>query len=365
MNASYQPLFVLTRGEVIESVHFGAAAVVDSSGELLAWLGDPQTVTYLRSSAKPFQALPFIERGGHRAFGLDAEEIALLCASHSGTDRHVEVVTRIQQKVGIQESHLQCGVHPPYDEATQRRLLLNGEQPTPNRHNCSGKHTGMLAHARLRDLPLDTYLDPTHPVQQDILKTFAEMCDLSPQEVALGTDGCSAPNFAVPLYNAALAYARLCDPRDLPTTRAEACRTITSAMTSHPEMVAGPGRFDTRLMEVGDGRIVVKSGAEGYLAMGLLPGVLGEGAPGIGIALKVSDGDLPRRGPGGTPRDRVRPAVALEMLRQLGALDAESLKKLAEFGPRRPVYNWRKLTVGESRPEFRLHVSEAGRAYVS
>ncbi len=356
VSMDYRPVFAMKRGEVLESLHFGAVAVVDASGTLLASLGDPQIVTFLRSSAKPFQALPFIERGGHRAFNLTAEEIALICASHSGTDRHVDVVTRIQRKVGLREENLQCGTHPPYDDATRQRLFLAGESPTPNRHNCSGKHTGMLAHARLRDLPLETYLDVAHPVQRDILQTFAGMCDLPPEDIAIGVDGCSAPNFAVPLYHAALAYARLCDPRRLPAARAEACRTIIASMTSHPEMVAGPGRFDTRLMEVGGGRVVAKSGAEGYLAMGLMPGTLNEDSPGVGIAIKISDGDHAVSEPGGRRRGRVRPAVALEVLRQLGALGDDCLEQLEEFGPRLPVYNWRMLTVGESYPLFHLHV---------
>ncbi len=147
---------------------------------------------------------------------------------------------------------------------------------------------------RMRGFPLENYLDINHPIQQDILTTFAEMCLLPVKEVELGTDGCSAPNFAVPLFNAALAMARLCDPRELSNERASACRKITSAMTTHPEMVSAYGEFDEQLMRVGEGRIVCKRGAEGYQIIGLLPGVLTPNSPGVGIALKVSDGDAPR-----------------------------------------------------------------------
>ena len=342
---SYLPIFEVLRGETVESIHFGAAVVVDSNGNLLAWIGDPHVTTFLRSTAKPFQALPFIERGGAQVFGLLPREIAILCASHSGTDLHVDVVRAVQEKAGLSEDDLQCGTHPPFDKDTAERLLRNGESPTPNRHNCSGKHTGMLAHAKMRGLPLQTYLDPDHPVQQDILQTFAEMCELPPEEVKIGTDGCSAPNFAVPLYNAALAYARLCDPKDLSETRATACKTITDAMTAHPEMISGYGRFDTRLMEVGEGKIIAKGGAEGYQGVGLMPGTLSPDSPGIGIVLKVSDGDAAKR---------VRPAVTLEILHRLGALNEGQMRELAEFGPLQSVYNWRKLTVGESRPIFTL-----------
>lgn len=341
---SYQPLFEITRGPIVESIHFGAFAVVDSHGNLLASAGDPRLVTFLRSSAKPFQALPFLEQGGAERFGLTPKEIALMCASHSGTDAHVAALREMQAKIGVQADDLQCGMHDPMHQPTRDAMLLRGEANTPLRHNCSGKHTGMLAHARLRGLPTATYLEFDHPVQQSILRAFAEMCNVPLEEVRLGIDGCSAPNFAIPLYNAAWGFARLCDPFDLSPQRAAACRTLTAAMTTHPEMVAGPDRFDTLLMQVASGRIVSKGGAEGYQALGILPGALAPDSPGIGIAIKISDGD---------PSDRARSGVALALLQSLGALHQSELAALAAFGPVRPLYNYRKLRVGESRP--RLH----------
>ncbi len=341
----YAPLLERTRGTTVESLHYGAAAVVDSTGKLLAWIGNPQLTTFLRSAAKPFQALPFIEEGGARAFNLLPHEIAQICASHSGTDLHAQTVDGILKKIGLNESHLQCGAHPPMDQATAERLIAEGKQPPPLRHNCSGKHSGMLAYAQMRSLPLDTYLERAHPIQQDILGSFAEMCEIAPEEIKLGTDGCSAPNFAIPLYNAALGYARLCDPRKLPTERAQACETITSAMMAHPEYVSGLGRFDTRLMQVGRGRFVVKGGAEGYQSLGILPNLTGTSLKGVGIALKISDGD---------PNGNVRAAVMIEILHQLGYLDETDLAELAAFAPVRTIYNWRNLKVGEARTIFKL-----------
>jgi L-asparaginase II len=210
----------------------------------------------------------------------------------------------------------------------------------------------MLAHAKMRGLPLDTYLSNDHPIQRDILACFAEMCGLSPQQVELGTDGCSAPNFAVPLFNAALAMARLCDPRGLREVRAAACRKITSAMTSHSEMVSNFGEFDCELMKVGAGRIVTKRGAEGFQILGVLPGVVGE--RGLGIAFKVTDGDASRMNEELQSSARVRPAVTLEILRQLGALDEGQLQALSGFGPKRVLKNHRELVTGESYPVFTL-----------
>jgi len=359
MTESYQPIFEVTRGRIVESIHFGAAAVVDSGGRLLAWLGDPKSLVFLRSSAKPFQALPFIERGGDQTFHLTSKEVALICGSHDGTDEHIEVLNGIQAKVGVQESDLLCGVHPLSHVLTVGAMRARGEAPTPNRHNCSGKHTGMLAAARMRGLPIADYVNPEHPVQKTILETLAELCSVPVEQVEVGIDGCSVPNFAIPLYNAALGFARLCDPRGLLAERATACRRITQSMMANPFMVAGPGRFDTRLMEVCSGHIVAKGGAEGYMILGILGGVLGAGSPGVGIAFKISDGDLTIRKANGETYNRVRPAVALEILRQMGYISKKELESLAaDFGPVKPVTNWRKLVVGEARPAFTLQRTE-------
>ena len=342
---SYKPIFELTRGESIESVHFGAFAVVDSDGTMIASYGDLNAASFLRSSAKPFQALPFIEAGGHERWDFTQKEIAILCASHSGTDEHFGVLSRLQAKIRVSEADLLCGVHAPGDKTTRLALERRSEHPTANRHNCSGKHTGMLAFARLTQTPIHDYINFNHPIQKQIQRTFSEMCDVALDEIALGVDGCSAPVFAIPLLKAAYGYARLCDPKDLDPERAAACQILTGAMMGQPEMVAGPGKFDTRLMDVCRGKIVSKGGSEGYQQIGIMPGALGEDSPGVGIALKISDGDS---------RSRVRPAVVLEILHQLKALDVDELQELHEFGPRLSVRNWRNLIVGESYPIIQL-----------
>jgi L-asparaginase II len=349
-----QPLFEITRGNIVESIHYGSIAVVDSNGRLISSYGDPKAVAFLRSSAKPFQALPFVERGGVEYFGFTPRELSISCASHEGSDLHVQTVEGIQKKIGVEESALQCGVHMPGDVEAFKSLIIHHRQPAPNQNNCSGKHTAMLAHAKMRGFPLENYLDINHPIQQEILASFAEMCQLVVKDVELGTDGCSAPNFAVPLYNAALAMARLCDPRELSNERATACRKITSAMTTHPEMVSAYGEFDEQLMRLGEGQIICKRGAEGYQIVGLLPGVLTPDSPGIGLALKVSDGDASRTSLDLVHSTRVRPAVTLEILHQLGALSSEQEQALASFGPVLPVKNHRGIITGQSRPIFEL-----------
>jgi L-asparaginase II len=349
-----QTLFEVTRGNIVESTHDGSIAVVDSNGKLISSSGDPQAVAFLRSSAKPFQVLPFVEGGGLEYFQFTPRELSISCASHEGSDMHVETVAGIQKKIGVQESDLQCGVHMPGDVEAFRSLIVHNKQPSPNQNNCSGKHTAMLAFAKMRGLPLENYLESSHPIQQDILTSFAEMCLLPAEEVELGIDGCSAPNFAVPLYHAALAMARLCDPRGLSEARASACRKITSAMTTYPEMISAYGEFDEQLMRVGEGKIVCKRGAEGYQIIGLLPDVLSSGSPGVGIALKVLDGDASRMSLDLVHSARVRPAVTLEILRQLGVLSSKQEQALALFGPVKPVKNHRGIVTGQSRPAFEL-----------
>lgn len=337
----YQGVVEVTRGRIVESIHYGAAAVVDSEGKLLASYGDPTAVSFMRSAAKPFQALPFIEMGGDEKFGFTNPEIGLICASHSGTDEHRDALLRLQAKIGITESDLLCGTHTPFHKPTADAMLLKGEVTTPNRHNCSGKHTGMLAHAKFRGLPLAKYLDLDSPVQQSILHTFSEMCGLPVENVELGIDGCSAPNFAVPLINAALGFARLSDPRGLGKNRAMACRKIFNGMTGAPMLVAGPGRFDTLFMETMHGSILTKTGAEGYQGFGI-PSL--NGKPGMGIAIKISDGDLD---------DRARGLVGLEILRQMGLVTSDDLSRLAAFYSKK-LTNWRKIEIGEIRPCFDL-----------
>ena len=163
------PLYELTRGELVESVHYGSIAISDNQGRLVGWYGDPHTRTFLRSSAKPFQALPFIEQNGQDYFDLSMGEVALICASHSGTDKHVSTIQSIQKKTGVSESELQCGVHPVFDGVTGEAMRERGEELTSNHHNCSGKHTGMLAFAHMQNWSSSDYLELDHNVQGKIL----------------------------------------------------------------------------------------------------------------------------------------------------------------------------------------------------
>jgi L-asparaginase II len=328
----------LIRGDVVESKHKISLAMVDVHGRRLLDFGETSKPVYLRSSAKPFQAMPFVEDGHAERLNFTPRQLSILCASHSGTDQHVEVVVEILKKVGLTEDYLRCGIQTPFDRDTAMELMRQGDEPGALRHNCSGKHAGMLSFAYSINADYERYLDRSSKVQQRILGVFAEMVGLPIEEIKVGLDGCSAPNFAVSLPAAALAYARLMDPSELEGPRASACKQIVSAMVSNPEMVAGAGRFDTELMRSVDGRLLSKGGAEGYQAIGIPGGHLVTGA-GAGITLKVHDGDHGKRAAG---------LVMLALLKLLGLLNESALASLSGFGER-TLNNFRKLPVGKIR----------------
>jgi L-asparaginase II len=333
----------VVRGEVTESWHFGALAAVLPGGRLVGRLGDPDLRTYIRSAAKPFQALPFVEAGGMEHFALEPADLALICASHGGRPEHVERVMRLLEKGDLEVSHLQCGAHWPFDDDTRRELRARGEQPTALHNNCSGKHVGMLLACRLFGEPVDNYLDPEHPLQQRILAALSELCGLPEAAVGVAVDGCGAPCYALPLAVAARAYAALAAPElvDVEPTRRQAMRTIVEAMTEAPEMVAGAGEFTTRLMQVTSGRILGKEGAEAFY------GVAVRGPAAMGIALKVADGG-----------ERARAGVVLEALRQLGSLAGAEMNQLDAFYGQ-DLVNRQGKVVGHIAPDLEIEAVEA------
>lgn len=337
--SGYEPLVELTRGGIVESIHLGALAAVDSDGILLAAFGNSDMVSFPRSSMKPFQALPLVENGGMEAFGLTDEELAIICASHAGTNEHVRVLKSIHQKVGLQLSDLQCGVHWPIDKETAFQMRLLGETPDSYRHNCSGKHSGMLTQAKLLEQSLDDYLTPVHLVQQNIRRAVSSMCGIHRDDMIFGVDGCSAPVYAMPLSSFAWAIARLVDPVNLDEERQIACQRITSAMIAYPEMVAGPGQLDSVLMQVMSGKVIAKGGAEGYQLIGVMPGAIAENSKGIGIAFKIADGD---------PSRRATQRIVVEMLTALGFEAEMASEVFASFN--QPILrNFRGIEIGNIR----------------
>src|SRR5262245_35772915 len=256
------PILVeLTRGSLPESRHRGAIAVADAKGALRFALGDVERPTFPRSALKPIQAVPLIESGAAETFMVSDEEIALACASHSGEPMHTSRVAAWQKRIGCSVADLACGPHRPIHEPTATAMIERGEKPTPLHNNCSGKHTGFMTLARQLGASVTGYQLVDHPAQRAVERTLKEMGGLS-GELAYGVDGCTVPNFAVPLKSLARAMAQFADPSSLSQTRRAACQRIFAAMTTYPELVGGTGRFCTAIIRENP-QIAVKTGAEG------------------------------------------------------------------------------------------------------
>jgi L-asparaginase II len=334
------------RGPIVESRHLGHLTAVDGSGGTIAALGSPETVTYVRSSGKPFQAIPVLSSGAADRFGFTEQEIAIACGSHSGEPMHVRTVRSMLQKIGLDESALKCGVHEPFSAEVARELARNQQPPNVLQNNCSGKHAAMLALARHVGAPTGSYDESTNPVQQAIAKTVAEFSDVPVDEIAIGVDGCGVPVFGIPVRAMALMYARLVSPLEkFDGQTREACARIVKAMVAFPEMVGGSkNRLDTELIKAAEGRMISKIGAEGVYTVGVLP--CEEWPEGLGLALKIEDGD----------DHRARPPAVIEALRQLNVLSENELFALAPYAPT-VITNRRGERVGEARAAFTLEIN--------
>lgn len=272
-----------TRGGIVESSHLCSVAAWRGGKPVLS-LGDAERPVFLRSAAKPFQAMAFVLSGAADRFGATEEELAVVCASHGAEEVHLAAVRSLQRKGGLDPAALGCGAHPPSCTGAAVALARSGGKPGVLHNNCSGKHTGMLLAALHRGEPLEGYLDPDHPLQVENRRNLALFAGVDPDTVVLGVDGCSAPNFAIPLRAQAAAFARLAEPdASIPPAHAAAARRIAGAMMDHPRLVAWEGAGDAALMGAAPGRFVSKLGAEGVQCVGV-PG------RGLGLAVKVEDG---------------------------------------------------------------------------
>jgi len=302
-----------TRGELTESVFRVSVAVVDATGRAVASAGDPALVTFWRSAAKPFQAMPLVADGGADRFGLGQEELALACASHSSEPVHLDVARAFLEKIGCAESDLACGPHAPIDPAVASRVTREGTALSPIWSNCSGKHAGMLGLARAHGWPTAGYERAGHPVQERILGEVARWADVPRDRIETAVDGCTTVCFALPLAAMALAYARFGVSDD------PSARRLREAMVAHPVLVAGTARLCTELGELTGGAVIAKVGAEGVYSAALP-------AAGLGVALKVESGEM-----------RATGAALLGVLRQLldryDAAAAATLAPLVRFDP--------------------------------
>jgi L-asparaginase II len=328
-------LVEVTRGGRVESRHSGAAVVVDAAGGVVFSVGDVGQAVYPRSAVKAILALPLVESGAADRLGLTEAEIALACSSHSGEAVHTAAAASMLRKAGRDVSALECGTHWPGNEAAARALARAGEEPTALHNNCSGKHSGFVCLACDRGDDPAGYVKPEHPTMREITASLAALTSQRLDESNMAVDGCSIPTFAVPLQSLALAFARLGAGVSLAPERAKAAARIRAAVAANPVMIAGTGRFGTRLMTLLGERVFVKSGAEGVYCAAI-PEL------GLGIAVKCDDG-------AGRAAEVATAALVAKFLPNNGAVMPELL---AMGTPE--LRNWNGILVGGIRASAAL-----------
>lgn len=312
------------RGDLIENRHTASLAIVNPAGKLIAFCGNPELPAHLRSSSKPFQAQALFQTNAVKHFGLTPKEIAVTCASHSGSPDHVATVGSYLHKIGLGPDDLACGAHMPFDKESMRILKETHQEPNFLHSNCSGKHSGMLAAAMTMGATPRGYERPTHPVQQINFRTIRDLAGVT--DVPFGIDGCSVPAFVLPLANAARMFAYLAQPDAAPTQYQSGLETTYQAMRAHPDMVSGIGGMDTVLMgTLSD--FASKGGADGYYGLALRNTQWGP----LGVTIKVESGSSDARDP-----------LVIKLLEMLGVLSPDE-----PMPWRRPlVRNVRRLEVG-------------------
>ncbi len=305
-----------TRGGYIEDIHRGDVVAVDITGKIVDAIGDAQRAMYWRSAAKPFQALQFVEQGGLEKYGITQKELALLVSSHSGEPMHVELVKGILAKIGLTADALDCGPARPMNCKAANALIENHEKPQAVHNPCSGKHSQILALCQMMGLDIAGYTNPEHEVEKVIRAHVAMAARIPDEKLKIGIDGCGVPVFYLPLYNMALAYARLAIPEKAEWGAYEnAALTIRNAMRAYPEILAGTGRIDTVVSKITKGRIIAKIGANAVYC-------LSDMKNGIGIAFKIEDGSY----------RAINPAV-IGVLKRLDLITREEHAALLEKFP--------------------------------
>jgi L-asparaginase II len=333
------------RGGIVESAHRGAVAVVDAAGSLHSHWGDIDRPIFPRSAVKVLQALPLVASGAAERWGLSDEELALACASHGGEARHAQTAAGMLAKAGVDAAALECGAHWPYHDGSIKAMAAAGQQPSALHNNCSGKHSGfaclgcLMAEGGDRRAFLKGYVKPDHPVMREVTSALQASTGFDLSQAARGTDGCSIPTYAIPLRHLAHAFARVATGVGLSEGHARAAKRLRAAVAKAPFMVAGSGRFDSRVMEQLGERVFCKVGAEGVYCAAL-PEL------GLGVALKMDDGNTSRA-------CEVAMAALIERLLPLQGADADLLASLSQVTMR----NWNGIEVGSlvAAPALRTH----------
>ncbi len=332
------------RGEIVESFHRGVICVVDENNELLFSMGDIHQMCYPRSSMKFLQHIPLLESGAVLKYGFTLKEIAVMCGSHNSEKMHLETVASILSKIGLSELDLKCGAHLPTLSEDIKDMYQIDKKPTDIYNNCSGKHAGFLAYCMFYNVDTDDYLNPNHPLQQQIKKVCAEMYEVSEESMLAAIDGCSAPVYSVSVLHQAIGYKNLAATYNFSDARKQACALIIEAVKSYPEMVAGTNRYCTDMMRICGDEIVGKTGAEGVYCMSLYNKK-------IGVCIKIDDGKM-------LPQYNVAQAI----IESLSLFSSEKLTPLHKY-LQEDILNWNHLKTGVLKPSVLL-LTELNRQFI-
>lgn len=346
MGISISDDYVFTdRGGITENRHGVHAAIVDSHGNLLYAVGDPNRVTLARSAAKPAQAIPIVESGAFGIFDFDDADLALMCSSHSSEERHITRAQNILRKTGAHESDLRCGGHQPLSDAVNREWIKADFTPTSVCSNCSGKHAGMIAAAKALGADVTGYDSSAHILQVSVREAIEDVAGLDVGECSWSIDGCNLPAPAFPLCRLARMYAGFAAAETGESLRARSMARVFRAMALNPEYVAGDGRFCTILMDAFGGSLIGKLGADGCYGIGVKESdqtrALGARG-GLGIAVKIEDGNI----------GALYSAVS-EVLEQLRLGDQEMRQQLHRFHCPE-IQNTVGVVTGKTAHHFRI-----------
>lgn len=304
------PLVIMSRGGLSENIHRGRVSVVSAEdGRIIYSCGDVHAPAFVRSTAKPVQAIASLLDGTAEAYGYEDRHLALLAASHRGSPEQLTALEEILALTGVEEDCLAIQPGLPIGRKDRDEWLVNGGQPRKLFHTCAGKHLGVLAWCKLKGWPLDGYIKAEHPAQQELIRRLKLWAEADNDPVTIGRDGCGFAVAAMPLWRLGLVYARLaCTETAADLKAAAVAGRITRAMNTFPELVEGRRRLASILLS--DSNIVSKSGAHGVFTFGLRREKLG-------VSIAVTNGT-----------EVAWPTIVIDILNKLGGASQSTLEKL-------------------------------------
>ena len=332
-------LIKIYRGNLVENIYQGDIAIVNTRGKITFSVGDSEKITYWRSAAKPIQVMPVIYSGAADKYKLTEKEIAILTSSHSGEDEHIKLIYSILDKISLDERNLLCGAYPAFRKTTNNSLIQDKTNAKPIYNPCSGKHVAQLILCKYYGWSVNDYYKLEHPVQQMILNVITKLTEYPKENIYLGVDGCGVPVYGLPIKNMSCAYARMLNWKNLFPEYQQAAKRIVISMIRNPKIVGGTSRFDTDLMQISEGKLLAKSGADGVFCIGVRNK---NNNKGIGITIKMESGNM-----------KFLPMVVIRVLSQLKILSKEKLNQLEKYCSSW-VKNYRNEKVGTFISDFKL-----------